>query len=379
VFALGVALLTLLLTTPLAVAQDAGDSGTGRPTDAERSGRPEQRESARTDFPELQNRLAAEDLSEAERLELMKTAADRAPTVSAALDVLSTHLDRLSGPRRAAAVAAAAELHALRGDLESAADSYAEAAGIAAIGEAAAARYRLEEATIRLEMGEVDSASRLAEGVVGDSRDPRIQRRAALLQARARSAAGDTEAAFDLTRTLSEAEHAPTLKPATLLFLYRLARRLERAGEAERARRLLSELYPDSPEMMLVSGGSEVSGFPGPSAFLGADALTPPADATDSAEAGSAVANATGAASAADGAGSGGEPRGVQVGSFKSMENARDMRREMSSAGFTAEIVDAPGSEFHRVIIAVPEGSDPQRLLIRLKEEGFEGFLVFDE
>ena len=69
----------------------------------------------------------------------------------------------------------------------------------------------------------------------------------------------------------------------------------------------------------------------------------------------------------------------MQVGSFKSMENARDMRREIASAGFSAEIVDAPDGEFHRVIIDVPEGSDPQRLLIRLKEEGFEGFLVFGE
>jgi cell division septation protein DedD len=363
------------------VAQDAGDSAAGRPADAERSGRSGQTESARADFSELQNRLAAEDLSEAERLELMNAAVDRAPTVSAALDVLSTHRDRLSGARRAAAVAAAAELHALRGDLESAADAYAEAAGQAEMGQAemgqaAAARYRLEEATIRLEMGDVASAARIAQGVVGAARDPHIQRRAALLQARARSAAGDTEAAFDLTRTLSEAEHAPTLQPATLLFLYRLARRLERDGEAERARRLLSELYPDSPEMMLVSGGSTVSGFPGPSAFLGADALASPADATDTAE---APADPADAAPADDGGSSGGEPRGVQVGSFKSMENARDMRREMSSAGFTADIVDAPGGEFHRVIIAVPEGSDPQRLLIRLKEEGFEGFLVFDE
>lgn len=354
VFVLGVALLALL-ASPFAPAQDPGDS-------------------ARADFPELQNRLAAEDLSEAERLELIQTAVDRAPTVSAALEVLSTHLDRLSGARRAAAVAAAAELHALRGDLESAADSYAEAAGNQEIGQAAAARYRLEEAAIRLEMGEVDSAARLAEGVVGAARDPHIQRRAALLQARARSAAGDTEAAFDLTRTLSEAQHAPTLQPATLLFLYRLARRLERDDEAERARRLLSELYPDSPEMMLVSGGSTVSEFPGPSAFLGFDALTAPADAPDPAEAGPAGATASDSGSSPEG-----EPQGVQVGSFKSMENARDMRREMASAGFTAEIVDAPGSEFHRVIIAVPEGSDPQRLLIRLKEEGFEGFLVFDE
>ncbi len=372
-FALAVAVLALLIT-PLAPAQDTGDATTRGSADAEQSDRSAQPASAGADFPELQNRLAADDLSEAERLELMRTAVDRAPTVSAALDVLSTHLERLSGARQAAAVAAMAELHGLRGDLESAADTYAEAAGKTEIGQTAAARYRLEEATIRLEMGEVDSAGRLAEGVVSAARDPHIQRRAALLQARARWAAGDTEAAFDLTRALSEAEHAPTLQPATLLFLHRLARRLERSDEADRARRLLSELYPDSPEMMLVNGGSAVSGFPGPSAFLGPDAPTAPADATDAGEAGRSEAT-----SADEGNGSESEPRGVQVGSFKSMENARDMRREMSSAGFRAEIVDTPAGDFHRVIIAVPEGSDPQRLLIRLKEEGFEGFLVFDE
>ncbi len=367
VFALGLALLALL-TTPLAPAQEASDTGKrGGPTDA--------------DFSELQNQLAAGDLSEAERLELIRNAVDRAPTVSAALEAISTQLDRLSGMRRAEAVAATAELHALRGDLESAADAYAEAArsakaGASDPGHAASARYRVEEAAIRLEMGDVDSAARLADAAVGAARDPEVQRRAALLQARALFAAGDTDAAFDLARTLSEAEHAPTLQPATLLFLYRLSLRLERDDEAERARRLLSELYPDSPEMMLVSGGSGVSEFPRPSAFLGPDALTPPAGAAGTGDAGDG--SSAGAAAADDARSAEGEPRGVQVGSFKSMENARDMRREISSAGFTAEIVDAPGGEFHRVIIAVPEGTDPQRLLIRLKEEGFEGFLVFD-
>lgn len=365
-FALGVALLALLTTT-VAQAQEASDSGTRGPSGA--------------DFSELQNRLAADDLSETERVNLINAAVDRAPTVSAALDVVSTHLDRLSGVRRAEAVAAAAELHALRGDLESAADAYAEAARNARAAasdpaQAASARYRVEEAAIRLEMGEVDSAARLAGEAVGAARDPEVQRRAALLQARAYSAAGDAEAAFDLARTLSEAEHAPTLQAATLLFLYHLSRRLERDGEAERARRLLSELYPDSPEMMLVAGGSAVSEFPRPSAFLGPDALTPPAGAAGTGDAGDA--GPAGTAVADNASRSEGEPKGVQVGSFKSMENARDMRREMSSAGFTAEIVDAPDSEFHRVIIAVPEGTDPQRLLIRLKEEGFEGFLVFD-
>lgn len=335
--------------------------------------------------------LSADDLSEAERLELIETGVDQAPTVSAALDVVRTHLDRLTGARRAKAVAAAAELHALRGDLESAADAYAEAADLAdadaAAGggsagdgadtaQAAAARYRVEEAAIRLEMGEIDTAARLAAGAVRSGRDPGVQRRAALLQARARAASGDAEAAFELARTLSEAEHAPTLQPATLLFLYRLARRLERDGEAERARRLLSELYPDSPELMLVSGETGVSELPRPSAFLGVDALTAPAHAAETADSG---VDAAGSGTAEGARGRETAPRGVQVGSFKSMENARDMRREMSSAGFAAEIVDSPDGEFHRVIIAVPEGTDPQRLLIRLKEEGFEGFLVFDE
>ncbi|NBB91225.1 MAG: hypothetical protein GVY23_08480 [Spirochaetes bacterium] len=329
--------------------------------------------------------LGADDLSEAERLELIKTAVDRAPTVSAALDVVRTHLDRLSGARRADALASAAELHALSGDLESAAEAYAEAADYAERGgsesaQATAARYQVEEAAIRLELGEVGSATRLAEGVVRAGRKPGIQRRAALLQARARSASGDAEDAFDLVRTLSEAEHAPTLQPATLLFLYRLSRRLERDAEAERARRLLTDLYPDSPEMMLVSGGAAVSELPRPSAFLGLDALTGRASADGPADAGAGAAGTnTGGDTDAEERGAEVAPRGVQVGSFKSVDNARDMRREIASAGFSAEIVDGPDGEFHRVIIDVPEGSDPQRLLIRLKEEGFEGFLVFGE
>ncbi|MFP4372829.1 MAG: SPOR domain-containing protein [Spirochaetaceae bacterium] len=327
-------------------------------------------------FSELQGRLAQDDLSEAEILQLMTAAVDRAPTVSAALEVVRTQSERLTGARRAEATAARAELHALRGDRERAAEAYAEASDLASTGDAgandptpgsaAAARYRVEEAAIRLDMGEADAAAELAEEVIARAREPRLQRRAALILARAHEAAGDSEAAYELARELSESEHSPTLQPATLLFLHRVAGRLGRDDEADRARRLLSELYPDSPEVMLVSGGGAVRDFPRPSRFFGPEARVEGTDSTDPAVAAEQDHREH-------------TPRGVQVGSFKSMDNARDMRRETASAGFSAEIVDSEDGEFYRVIIPLPEGTDPQQLVVSLKEEGFEGFLVFDE
>ncbi|MFP4011447.1 MAG: SPOR domain-containing protein, partial [Spirochaetaceae bacterium] len=70
---------------------------------------------------------------------------------------------------------------------------------------------------------------------------------------------------------------------------------------------------------------------------------------------------------------------GVQVGSFRGEDNARDMRREMERIGFDAEIRKGPDGRFHRVIIPVAEATEAQELLVRLKEQGFEGFLLFDE
>lgn len=321
-------------------------------------------------FAQLSSELSGEGLSEERRFELTTRAADRAPTVADALAAVRTHREPLRGELRARSFALEGRILALRGDLAAAADAYAEAARSAPDAGAQAA-YRLEQATLLLETGTVEAVRKIAVDVVATGRSAEVQRRAGLLIARADAAAGRLEAAWEQASRLSEAAHAPTVRPETLLFLHRVSRRLERGDSAARARRLLEELYPGSPEALMVAG-SGVAELPRPSALLGFTAAAPDADAPDGAVPGADAADGTELTEKE-------HPEGVQVGSFRSVENARDMRRRLVDLGFGAEIVDSEDDVFHRVVIPVDRGTEPQRLLLTLKEEGVEGFLVFDE
>ena len=328
-------------------------------------------------FSELRSALSGDGLAQEQRFELITRAADRAPTVADALAVVRSHRGPLRGHLRAQSFALEGRILALREDLAGGARAYAQAARAAPDAEARAA-YRLEQATLLLETGDLGTAREIAVDVVASGRSAQIQRRAGLLTARADAAAGRLEAAFDQASRLSEAAHAPTVLPETLLFLHRVSRRLGRDEDAARAGRLLEELYPGSPEALMLAGEG-VAGRPRPSALLGFTAAPP--DSGRNAEPTSDGANPSGAGepqSAGDGS-AGERPYGVQVGSFRSMDNARDMRVRLVDLGFGAEIVDSDDGAFHRVVIPVGADTEPQRLLLSLKEEGVEGFLVFDE
>lgn len=380
-----------------------------------------------------------DELASSERLELVLEAVEETPHVPDALEIIRTHGEPLVGREAARLRATEAELLALRGDLEAAASAYADAAAAAGDGgdgdggdgDGAAARdggdgrtdlglattYLFEEAVLRLELGENESARTRAARVVAEARDPRLQRRAALLEARALAATDRLEEALELAELLAEADHAPTVLPETLLFIHRVAGRLEREDRARRALNRLSVLYPDSPEAMISrstgTGAADtvsptdseevlgVSEMPRPSLLLGAgstafvtspapageedsdsetDAIldneatpsgdTPSAAPQDDEDGKDTVDEQTSGHSGAS---------GVQVGSFRGEDNARDMRREMERIGFDAEIRKGPDGRFHRVIIPVAEATEAQELLVRLKEQGFEGFLLFDE
>jgi cell division protein FtsN len=69
----------------------------------------------------------------------------------------------------------------------------------------------------------------------------------------------------------------------------------------------------------------------------------------------------------------------VQTGSYRDPENAHYMVRDLKAAGFAAEIRDATlhGKTFHRVVIGPPMSwEEAEKMMLRLKEAGFEGFLL---
>lgn len=349
---------------------------------------------------ELLERLESEDLPQEERFSLTEQVSERASTVREALDVIDAQSSKLTGVHRAHAYGLKGDLLSLVADLERAADAYADAASTAEKtadrrGKRAAWGYRLEEARLRLEIGDNESAAELGRTLVASAEDPAVQRQAALVEARATAAMGRPEEAFERARQLAEAGHTPTLRPETLLFLQRSARRLGNTEAEARAKELLQELYPDSPEALMTKDSGTVREFPRPSAYLGFGGLVPtsrpagasPVDAPTteataqtagepgSEQTDSAPGDATAPAGPAETQG----PTGIQVGSFSNPENAEDMRSEIDRAGFDARIADSPEGEFHRVIIPVGEPSEAQQTILELKEKGFEGFLVFEE
>ena len=72
----------------------------------------------------------------------------------------------------------------------------------------------------------------------------------------------------------------------------------------------------------------------------------------------------------------------IQVGSFGVAENAHYLKQDLAAQGFTAHIaeVSLAGKVYYRVLIG-PERSpeEAQQLLLRLKDAGFEGVMLWSE
>jgi hypothetical protein len=73
---------------------------------------------------------------------------------------------------------------------------------------------------------------------------------------------------------------------------------------------------------------------------------------------------------------------GIQTGSFRDRENAQYMARDIRALEFSAEVreVEINNETFFRVIVPLPDDAtaeSAQETVVRLKEEGVEGFLVF--
>lgn len=196
-----------------------------------------------------------------------------------------------------------------------------------------------------------------------------IKRDALLLLAHIYLATERFEDASTLTTALLDLSD-PT--PA-LLYTAFLASLLNGQGtSAERIRDRLEELFPESPESMLVRGfsasHSEISWYPSYMLSLGEGVP----------HAGSTVEQATPDEE-------GGLRVGIQVGSFLERKNAQEMVDNLGEKGFTAVIVEAvrDGKTFFRVLLPV-EGETPsltqeraQEILVSLKDQRIEGFVVF--
>ncbi len=317
--------------------------------------------------------------------ERLDAAIEAAPNLRVVDDLMEKFADRLARPEdRSRAYRLHAELIELRGNTVEAEKRYREA-----FEHAPESRPGLEAliaaGNLALERGAYDEALEDAETVSGAGRaQPEeagsLAEAALLLSARAQVAMEREREAFAELEAYHQ-DHAVTL-PKTLLYKAELAARLGRdARRAELVERISDE-FPDSPEARLASkpsgaGDRRVELLPSPaglfSGFERAVALPEPETPREADGPRDDAADA--------------EPRvvGVQTGSFSVKENAEYMVRDLREEGFSEAEVrrrEVGDSTYYQVFVPVSSSqghrSEAQRVVVELKELGFEGFLLFD-
>ena len=70
---------------------------------------------------------------------------------------------------------------------------------------------------------------------------------------------------------------------------------------------------------------------------------------------------------------------GIQLGSFSVKENAADLKKTLENAGYVSSIKVkiVNGKQYFSVTVSVPEDKSVQKMIIELKEKGFEGYPVY--
>ena len=69
--------------------------------------------------------------------------------------------------------------------------------------------------------------------------------------------------------------------------------------------------------------------------------------------------------------------KAIQVGYFKDAKNARKLADSLNAKGFMAQVEEDKAAGRVKVLVLIRPGQDPQTLILQLKDQGLEGFLVF--
>jgi len=280
--------------------------------------------------------------------------------------------------------------------------------------------YSVERAYLRAvllyEQGELEGCLELLretlsdpEVASGDAATQEIQARMYLIMAQAYGALGREGEAESLYLLLHKRYGSTAIAPGALLEYQRFLTRLGRDAEAASLGSELRQRFPDSPEASLAlspeaseSGADQdprvvyassplrllpaeiqqpLSSPSGPEGeALPAPAVVPPAASPDAHAPATAAPAIPPTPTDAPQTEAPAVQALVQTGSFRDRENAVYMVRDLKGAGFAAEILekDLDGRVFYRVVIGpAMAAEEAQRLMLRLKVAGFEGFLLF--
>ncbi|MCF7937644.1 MAG: SPOR domain-containing protein [Spirochaetales bacterium] len=271
----------------------------------------------------------------------------------------------------------AAELSELIGDVETAQKYYEQASY--ASREQRDFNSLLRSALLLIEMGKYEKASFQAEMVISAFQQSDSQySRAVLVGAVAAYYSGEPPPDYFVYFSSS----TKTRLPAEHLYLqYRFARRDGSDKKAQRAADYLKELYPKSPEAGLVDQGvSILQPRRTPPELL--SSVGTPASANGSVTSiGSVTSAVPDSASAETQSPEKKKLYSVQVGSFRDSENAEELKKVLEKEDFIVQIREVRKNDnlYYRVV--VPAGKsrgEASRIVLQLKDRGFEGFLLIE-
>ncbi len=191
-----------------------------------------------------------------------------------------------------------------------------------------------------------------------------LQRRAAILRTRAFLLTGEIERALDHAASLVSGDDYFGIGPQAFYLAREAALAADDPILLERAGTVLAETFGESPEQGLISG--RITSLPVPSRILSGFGGGVTAGITREPEREKPPEPTP-------------ETRivtAIQTGSFRDAENARYMARDLGTLGFTA-IVQESTQGFFRVLVPVSDQPAIQNIVVRLKERGYEGFLLF--
>jgi len=220
-------------------------------------------------------------------------------------------------------------------------------------------------------------------GGSGQSENRReLQARIWLLLARIHGLEGKQREAEPLYRFLITTYGDTTVAPAVYLAYYEFLTAIGREEEAADQFEKLARVFPDSPELALAraqEGNGPIAYAPSPSRFLPRE-LPAPSDGAGTP--GAATTPTTPTTPAADKQEQAPRNVVVQTGSFRDPENAHYMIRDLKAIGFAAGIMEIriDDTVYYRVVIGPARTAEKaQAVLMKLKDAGFEGVLLFLE
>ncbi len=296
---------------------------------------------------------------------VLSRAADTAAEVSAVLRLLAEFAPRVrDSVEREALLERESALLRLSGRIEEAL--------VVQIGLPETPARLVERAGLCLELGLTGEAEQILQRA-RESVDPEAAAAARVLLAGVYLATGrGAQAEAELRGLLQDLPQTQAVPGALLA----LSEALRERGDTRGADEALAELkarFPASPEALLAAGDSRRAALP--------MRLLPPAPPSEPAGP-SGPSSPAGLSPRSE---SGGQPVPskalVQAGSFRDSENARYFVSDLKARGFDARVVEKSLGEtrYYRVVVG-PEQSpqDAQALILRLKDAGYEGFLLLE-